>query len=42
MGEHSIVRVADVRDMAADVGMDPDHFEIHFLREPPALRTAPT
>jgi mannose-6-phosphate isomerase-like protein (cupin superfamily) len=24
--------------MAADVGMDPEHFEIRFLREPLALR----
>lgn len=38
MAEYSIVRVADVPDMAADVGMDPDHFEIRFLREPLALR----
>ena len=38
MGEHSIVRVDDVPNMAAEVGMDPDHFEIRFLREPLALR----
>ena len=38
MGEYSIVRVADVPDMACHVGMDPDHFEIRFLREPLALR----
>ena len=38
MAEYSIVRVSDVPDMAADVGMDPDHFEIRFLREPLALR----
>ncbi len=38
MGEYSIVRVADVPDMAADVGMDPDHFEIRFLREALGLR----
>jgi mannose-6-phosphate isomerase-like protein (cupin superfamily) len=38
MGDYSIVRVADVPDMAADVGMDPDHFEIHFLREALALQ----
>ena len=38
MAEYSIARVADVPDMAADVGMDPDHFEIRFLREPLALR----
>ena len=33
MAEYSVVRVADARDMAADVGMDPEHFEIRFLRE---------
>ena len=38
MAEYTIVRVADVRDQAADVGMDPDHFEIRFLREPLALQ----
>ena len=38
MGEYSVVRTADVPDMAADVGMDPDHFEIRFLREPLGLR----
>jgi mannose-6-phosphate isomerase-like protein (cupin superfamily) len=38
MAEYSIARVADVPDMAADVGMDPDHFEIRFLREPLDLR----
>jgi mannose-6-phosphate isomerase-like protein (cupin superfamily) len=38
MADYSIARVADVPDMAADVGMDPDHFEIRFLREPLALR----
>jgi mannose-6-phosphate isomerase-like protein (cupin superfamily) len=38
MAEYSIARVADAPDMAADVGMDPDHFEIRFLREPLALR----
>ena len=38
MAEYSIARVADVPDMAADVGMDPDHFEIRFLRESLALR----
>ena len=38
MAEHTIVRVADVPDQAAEVGMDPDHFEIRFLREALALR----
>ena len=33
MAEYTVVRVSDVKDMAADVGMDPDHFEIRFLRE---------
>jgi mannose-6-phosphate isomerase-like protein (cupin superfamily) len=35
---YEIVRVADVPDQSAAVGMDPDHFEIRFLREPLALR----
>jgi mannose-6-phosphate isomerase-like protein (cupin superfamily) len=30
---YTIVPVAEVPDQAADVGMDPDHFEIRFLRE---------
>lgn len=33
MPDYTVVRVSDVKDMAADVGMDPDHFEIRFLRE---------
>ena len=35
---YNVVPVADVPDQAAEVGMDPDHFEIRFLREPLALR----
>jgi mannose-6-phosphate isomerase-like protein (cupin superfamily) len=38
MADYTIVRVADVPDQAAEVGMDPDHFEIRFLREALALR----
>jgi mannose-6-phosphate isomerase-like protein (cupin superfamily) len=34
MADYSVVRVADATDMAGDVGMDPDHFEIRFLRQP--------
>ena len=34
MGGYTIVPVADVPDQAAEVGMDPDHFEIRFMREP--------
>jgi mannose-6-phosphate isomerase-like protein (cupin superfamily) len=37
MGEYNIVAVADVPDQAAEVGMDPDHFEIRFMREALAL-----
>ena len=37
MAEYTIVSVADVPDQAAEVGMDPDHFEIRFLREQLAL-----
>ena len=33
MSEYSIVSVADVPDQAAEVGMDPERFEIHFMRE---------
>ena len=33
MADYTIARVADVPDMAAEVGMDPDHFEIRFMRE---------
>ena len=33
MAEYTIVRVADVPDQASEVGMDPDHFEIRFMRE---------
>ena len=38
MADYTIVRVADVPDQAAEVGMDPDHFEIRFLREALGLR----
>jgi mannose-6-phosphate isomerase-like protein (cupin superfamily) len=37
MAEYNAVPVADVPDQAAEVGMDPDHFEIRFMREPLAL-----
>lgn len=33
MADYSIVRVGDVPDFAEQVGMDPDNFEIRFLRE---------
>jgi mannose-6-phosphate isomerase-like protein (cupin superfamily) len=38
MAEYTVLRVADAPDMAAEVGMDPDHFEIRFLREQLALK----
>jgi len=38
MADYTIVPVSDVPDMAAEVGMDPDHFEIRFMREPLGLR----
>ena len=38
MPDYNVVPVADVADMAADVGMDPDHFEIRFMREPLGLK----
>ena len=37
MADYTIVPVSDVPNMAAEVGMDPDHFEIRFLREPLGL-----
>jgi mannose-6-phosphate isomerase-like protein (cupin superfamily) len=33
MTEYNVVPVADVPDRAADVGMDPDHFELRLMRE---------
>jgi mannose-6-phosphate isomerase-like protein (cupin superfamily) len=39
MADYNVVRVADVPDMAADVGMDPDHFEIRFLRQELGLQS---
>jgi mannose-6-phosphate isomerase-like protein (cupin superfamily) len=38
MPDYTIVRVADAQDMAADVGMDPDNFEIRFLTQGLGLR----
>ena len=34
MADYTVVPVAGVPDQAAEVGMDPDHFEIRFMREP--------
>ena len=39
MADYTIVAVSDVPDMAAEVGMDPDHFEIRFMREPLGLKS---
>ena len=39
MADYTIVAVSDVPDMAAAVGMDPDHFEIRFMREPLGLKS---
>jgi mannose-6-phosphate isomerase-like protein (cupin superfamily) len=33
MADYTVVRVTDAQDLAADVGMDPDHFEIRFLTQ---------
>jgi mannose-6-phosphate isomerase-like protein (cupin superfamily) len=33
MADYSIVSVGEVADLAADVGMDPDNFEIRMMRE---------
>ena len=38
MADYTIVPVSAVPDMAAEVGMDPDHFEIRFMREPLGLK----
>ena len=38
MADYTIVRVADVADQAAEVGQDPDLFEIRFMRESLALQ----
>ena len=38
MAEYTVTRLADVPDVAADVGMDPENFEIRFLREPLGLQ----
>lgn len=37
MADYSIVPVSEVPDIAADVGMDPDNFEIRMMREKLAL-----
>lgn len=33
MADYTVVSVSGVPDRAADVGMDPDHFEIRLMRE---------
>ena len=33
MSGYTVIRVEDVPDLSAEVGMDPDHFEIRFMRE---------
>ena len=38
MADYTIVPVSDVPDMATEVGMDPDHFEIRFMRESLGLK----
>jgi mannose-6-phosphate isomerase-like protein (cupin superfamily) len=38
VADYTVVPVSDVPDMAAEVGMDPDHFEIRFMREPLRLK----
>ena len=37
VADYTIVPVKDVPDMAAAVGMDPEHFQIRFMREPLGL-----
>jgi mannose-6-phosphate isomerase-like protein (cupin superfamily) len=38
MADYTVVPVSSVPDMASEVGMDPDHFEIRFMREPLGLK----
>lgn len=38
MAGYTVVSVADVPNQAAAVGMDPEHFEIRFMREALGLR----
>src|SRR5919197_6427614 len=38
VADYTAVPVSSVPDMASEVGMDPDHFEIRFMREPLGLR----
>jgi len=37
VADYTIVPVKEVPDMAAEVGMDPAHFQIRFMREPLGL-----
>jgi len=38
MPDYTVVPVNSVPDMASELGMDPDHFEIRFMREPLGLK----
>ena len=38
MADFTVVRVEDVPDQAKEVGLDPEHFEIRFLRASLGLR----
>ena len=38
MADYTVVPVSSAPDMASEVGMDPDHFEIRFMREPLGLK----
>jgi len=39
MADFTVVRAEDVPSMADEVGMDPEHFDVHFLREALGLET---
>jgi mannose-6-phosphate isomerase-like protein (cupin superfamily) len=39
MADFTVVRAEDVPSMAAEVGMDPEHFDVRFLREALGLET---
>jgi mannose-6-phosphate isomerase-like protein (cupin superfamily) len=39
MADFTVVRAEDVPSMATEVGMDPEHFDVRFLREALGLET---
>ena len=39
MADYTVIHAEDVPSMAAEVGMDPEHFDVRFLREALGLET---